>query len=150
MSLARETIRDIFVKGKSFKEYVEGMTEIYKLLFKAEYDEYKVNRNVVKRIERLLNGKALNVLVLAAEWCPDSRRNVPALARIADYISLIRLSIHEVNKGDELSTKFGLVKIPTIIIYDENWVELGRIIENPLSGSIEMDLEKILSSRFKD
>ncbi|MGB9729875.1 MAG: thioredoxin family protein, partial [Thermoprotei archaeon] len=139
-----------FVKGKSFKEYVEGMTEIYKLLFKAEYDEYKVNRNVVKRIERLLNGKALNVLVLAAEWCPDSRRNVPALARIADYISLIRLSIHEVNKGDELSTKFGLVKIPTIIIYDENWVELGRIIENPLSGSIEMDLEKILSSRFKD
>ena len=150
MSLTTETIRDVFMRGKNFKEYVEGMAEIYKLLFKAAYDEYKVNKNVVKRIEKLLNGKTLNILVLAAEWCPDSRRNVPALARIADHISLIHLSIHEVNKGDELSTKFGLVKIPTIIIYDENWVELGRIIENPLSGSVEMDLEKILSSSSKN
>ncbi|MEM3714997.1 MAG: thioredoxin family protein [Nitrososphaeria archaeon] len=138
------------MRGKNFKKYVEDMSEIYKLLFKAAYDEYKINKKVVRHIEKLLNGRMVNILVLAAEWCPDSRRNVPALVRIADHLGLIRLSIHEVNKGDELSTKFGLVKIPTMIIYDENWTELGRIIENPSTGSIEMDLEKIVSLRFKD
>lgn len=147
MSLDIKTIRDVFEKGKSFGEYLEGMGEIYRLLFKASYDEYKVNKDVVERIRRALNNRMLNVLVLSAEWCPDSRRNVPALAKIAEHVKSLRLSIHEVDKGDALSTMFGLVKLPTIIVYDENWVELGRIIENPVTGSVELDLEKIISGR---
>jgi thiol-disulfide isomerase/thioredoxin len=144
MTLNKEMIESVFKRGKSFNEYVSGMSEIYRLLFKVSYDEYNVDWDSVKCIKQFLNNRVLNVIVLAAEWCPDSRQNVPALAKVAESIGTVRLSIHEVNKGDELSTKFGLIRIPTIIFYDENWNELGRIVESPLTGSIERDLEKIL------
>lgn len=147
MTLSKEIIKSVFESGKSFDEYISNMSEIYRLLFKASYDEYNVDKNIIKNIKQVLNNKVLNVLVLAAEWCPDSRQNVPALAKIAESIKSIRISIHEVNKGDELSTKFGLIKIPTIIFYDEDWNELGRIIENPSTGSIERDLEQILRAK---
>ncbi len=144
----KEVIKSVFESGKSFKEYIDGMSEIYGLLFKASYEEYTINKSAIERVKSLLANKSLNILVLSAEWCPDSRRNVPALAKIVENIESIKLSIHEVNKGDELSTKFGLVKIPTIIIYDKNWTELGRIVENPSTGSIEQDLEQILSKVY--
>lgn len=45
----------------------------------------------------------------------------------------------------ELAKKFNVMRIPTIIVFDEKHVELGRIIENPSKfNTLEEELIYVL------
>jgi len=39
--------------------------------------------------------------------------------------------ILDVKKNMELARKFDVKHIPTVIIFNESYIELGRIVENP-------------------
>ncbi|MEP7200420.1 MAG: FAD-dependent oxidoreductase [Chloroflexota bacterium] len=103
------------------------------------HDAYKPNLELLKQMrERLPHAR---VVTISASWCPDCRRNVPRLARIAEHLPDWQFEIYP-REDEERARALNIKAIPTVIIYADG-KEIGRIVENPAFGSLEADLWEI-------
>lgn len=83
------------------------------------------------------------IIVISTYWCPDCKRNVSRMARIAELLPDWEFEIFS-RDTDTIPEELGFIKIiPTFIIRDSAGKEFGRIIENPKFSSLEEDLVKI-------
>lgn len=115
--------------------------------FKAEYPIYKTDEAIMKDLAGKLAG--VEITVVMATWCSDSREWVPRFYKIMDeldfaYKNLTLISVDRSKKAsgthvDELKIEL----VPTFIFY-RNKTELGRIIEVP-GDLMEKEILKILS-----
>ncbi len=119
-------------------------SEPFKQWAQKEYDDYQVD-NVALDSVKLPEFKLVIVL---GTWCPDSRREVPRMFKILDYLHYPSGSVEiycvDRNKtaGDYDIKDLNIVRIPTFIFY-VNGQEKGRIIESP-NKSLEQDMIDIL------
>lgn len=114
--------------------------------FKAEYPIYKAEEATMKQLAEHLNG--VEVTVVMATWCSDSREWVPRFYKIMDELdfafkNLTLICVDRSKKApgtivDELKIEL----VPTFIFY-RNKTELGRIIEVP-GDLMEKEILKIL------
>ena len=110
--------------------------------FTHMYTSYEPDMAILKQINAVL--PTAHVVVVSEYWCGDSRRLVPRMARIAE---LLPGWTFESKPWDSTARAKPLQAraIPTFIIFSGD-EELGRIVENPLHGSIEADLLDIASA----
>lgn len=117
--------------------------------FESIYDMYDVDSvNADKFADKL---KDDDIMIVMGTWCSDSRREVPRLYKILDYlkypadkIKLIMVDRDKNALGDEIKD-LNIKLVPTIIFYNGNR-ELGRIAESP-KESLEKDILKIVESK---
>lgn len=113
--------------------------------FLRNYESYEPDLPTVERIGQAL--PEAHVVVVSATWCPDCRRNVPRLAKIADHLPGWQFEVYA-REDEETASRYGIRAIPTFIVLDPaSGRELGRIIENPAHGSVEADLASIAERR---
>lgn len=125
-------MRNIYAKGINFSSFLElasGEDRDITLRFleKTELKDELVDR--IKAIDR-----DIKVLVLGEIWCPDCRINMPAMEIINRLNPRIDFRIIP-REGNEMDFEGymvdGKVKIPTFIIMDKDYKELGHILERP-------------------
>ena len=117
-------------------EYIKS-EDVYQQNFSA----YSPDLTTVERIKEAM--PRARVVVIAAAWCPDCRRNVPKIARISELLPDWDFTVH--SRESDAARELGVMAIPTIALFDpETDQELGRIVENPRSDSIERDLLEIV------
>lgn len=110
--------------------------------FQRMYERYTPDAKLVEEI-RSLQPEA-RVVVITATWCPDCRRNVPRWARITEQLPGWQNEVYP-REDEERAQKLGVRAIPTFILYDpKTGEEMGRIVENPVLGSLEADTLNIL------
>jgi hypothetical protein len=115
--------------------------------FKAEYPLYHADRATMNELAGKLKG--VNVTVVMATWCGDSKEWVPRFYKIMDeldfaYKDLTLICVDRSKKApgtnvDDLKIEL----VPTFIFYRNNY-ELGRIVETP-ADLMEKEILKILS-----
>ena len=113
--------------------------------FETNYWKYETNN----LFDPLLF-KDIEIYILFATWCHDSKREVPRLLRFLNKLDVSEDQIHLIglnlmkndlqNRGQDFKIK----KTPTFILLRNN-KEIGRIVEKP-EISLESDLLKILRS----
>lgn len=91
----------------------------------------------------------VDITVVFATWCGDSRREVPRLLRSIEQSNNRNLNIRLIGLGSDfepldLVQERHIINVPTIIV-ERNGVEIGRIVETPASEHVEQDLADILS-----
>ena len=107
------------------------------------YERYQPAVFKLRQIEHLK--PTAHVVVCSRFYCSDSARNVPPLARIAEHLPGWTWEIFDADADSPRSARLAVKGIPTIIVYDrDGGDELGRIAENPISGSLEHDLLQIV------
>lgn len=119
----------------------------FKKWFDEEYNSYEIEQNKLVGIENL---KDYSIEIFLGTWCPDSRREVPRLLKILDQEKFPASQLHLIavnhkkksNNGEEVGKNVSYV--PTIIVYDKNKKEVGRIVESPVSAYLEEDLAQIV------
>jgi thiol-disulfide isomerase/thioredoxin len=134
--------------GKDPFDYInEVKIERSKQAMKRRLQEYTPNANSIDRLENI--DQKHHLIVFSAEWCGDCVAYVPALAKSLAIAknNMIQAKVidHDIylDMGDEM----GVGKLPTIIVFDKNWKELGRFIETPKKyGTVEEELCAILDS----
>jgi hypothetical protein len=120
--------------------YIEADEDFYAL-----YEAYSPVVAVLMRINAAL--PAAYVLVASRRSCSDCLRNVPPMARIAEHLTGWTWDIYNDKDQPERSASLAIRAVPTFIVYDrQGGRELGRIIENPASGSLETDLLHIVQA----
>jgi len=88
------------------------------------------------------------IIIILGTWCSDSRREVPRVVKILDFINfpkdkLFFIAVDRNIKGlydeiDGLEIKY----VPTVIVY-EGGKEIGHIIENP-TVTLEKDFIEVV------
>ena len=112
------------------------------------YDDYQINSEAINKLLEIKKDN-LTIKIIMGTWCPDSRREVPELMRIADIwgfplskITFIGVD-HDKKSSVEDYNSLNIERVPTFIFYKNN-IEAGRIIENPVT-SLEQDMVNILT-----
>jgi len=120
----------------------------FKKWYQQEYNTYEVEKPKLAGLKNLQN---YTIEVFIGTWCPDSRRELPRLYKILDDIKfpenkLTTFAVDRQKKslnGEEIGKN--ITHVPTIIVYDKNKKEVGRIVESPVSGYLEEDLAQIVN-----
>ena len=121
--------------------------------FVPSYDSYHVDSSVATQLKQYISNKTF-VLFLGT-WCGDSKREVPRLYKIFDFIGmqpeqvkLVMVSNHDsVYKQSPTHEEQGknILRVPTLLVL-ENGNEINRFVEYPVE-SLEKDLLHMLSRK---
>lgn len=118
----------------------------YSWWFNSETENYEVDTALVLPIKDKIQN--YDITIIMGTWCSDSRREVPRLIKILNYLyyDVSKIKIINVNRaksgGDVDIKEYDVKLIPTIIFYKDG-EEKGRIEEAP-KLMLENDLAEII------
>lgn len=132
---------------------LKGDTDDQKLfetvpVWRSLMESYQPDLNAVAAIKSIQPETTITVAL--ATWCSDSKQHVPRLLKALDAAGNRRLQIkligiaREFREPVEPIKRLNIVHVPTVIV-ERNGVEIGRIVENPTSKTMEEDLAAILN-----
>ena len=109
----------------------------------ALYEAFTPDADLVEQIAR--RQPTAHVVIAARRACKDCIRNIPRMTRIAESLPGWTWDLFE-DSDFARKDAYGIMRVPTFIIHDpESGSEIGRIIENPRSGSLAQELLEIVS-----
>ncbi len=134
--------------GKDPFDYInEAKSEKSRQAMKRRLTEYRPNRDSVHKLERL--DQKHHLIVFSGEGCGDCVAYVPGLAKTLNMSmnNMIQARVVDYDNHRDMAEEMNVRKIPTIIVYDKNWKEIGRFIEAPRKyGTVEEEICAILDS----
>jgi len=134
--------------GKDVFDYINDVKiERSKHAMKKRMQEYTPNSNSIDRLQNI--DQKFHLIVFSAGWCGDCVAYVPALAKSLALAKNNMVQARVVDSDDhrDMADEMNVRKLPTIIVFDKNWREIGRFIESPRKyGTVEEELCAILDS----
>jgi thiol-disulfide isomerase/thioredoxin len=134
--------------GKDVFDYINDVKiERSKHAMKKRLQEYTPNPNSIDRLENI--DQKFHLIVFSAEWCGDCVAYVPALAKSLAIAknAMVQARVVDSDNYRDMADEMNVRKLPTIIVFDKNWREIGRFIESPRKyGTVEEELCAILDS----
>ena len=135
--------------GKDLFDYIkEVKLEKSRHSMKRRFQEYVPNRISVDRLQRIDQKHYL--IIFSAEWCSDCVAYVPDLAKalMRAQNNMLSAKVVDYDAYRDIAEEFLVQAVPTIIVFDKKWKELGRFVESPRRyGTIEEELCGILDSK---
>jgi thiol-disulfide isomerase/thioredoxin len=119
-------------------------------IFMSEYEHYIPEKSLVRKIKSIYKKNNIEVVTVFAEWCHDSKEQVPHFYKLMDKAGFSKektkiIAVDRTKNAQIVNiSDLNILKVPTFIIYSEN-IEIGRIIETP-EHTLELDLLNILKS----
>ena len=139
-----EDIRTDKISKKPFEYITQSLEGEEKEKFLENYNTGTVDQDIVTKICEIAENNLKNglIVIYSAGYCIDCQRNVPPLALISQICKHLDIVVRSIKRDSEkkwvdLPPEFKAVnieKIPTVIVFEGNGKELGRIIENPDNG----------------
>lgn len=112
----------------------------------AEYFHYEPDIEILDKIKGNLD--SLDITIVLATWCHDSREQVPRFLHVLDSLNfeqgkltMIAVDRQKTTEKSDIS-ELDIQRVPTFIFY-RNENEIGRIIETP-HKTLEWDFLRIL------
>ena len=114
-----------------------------------KYDAYAANMESIAYLKQAFAAnEGLNILVVFATWCGDSKAHVPDFYKVADLAGIVNVKYLAVNRKKNAGaidmSAMDIQRVPTFIVYIGD-LEVGRIIESPMH-SLEADLVFIVET----
>ncbi|MBW3671633.1 MAG: thioredoxin family protein [Acidobacteria bacterium] len=116
--------------------------------WRARMTSYKAGSDHIAALRAI--DHPVDLSVVFATWCGDSRREVPRLLKAIEEadnpnlrVSLIGID-SEFQKPLDVIHEQRIINVPTVIV-ERDGEEIGRIVETPALATMEADLTAILS-----
>jgi hypothetical protein len=78
-------------------------------------------------------GRKVKILVITEDWCPDSLRTIPSVARLVDGLPDVEMRVFLRDDSPDVMDQYlkrGQFRaIPVFAVFDEEMNEVGRMIE---------------------
>jgi thiol-disulfide isomerase/thioredoxin len=153
MDVNLEEIRN---RTLTVKAYLNGIEQRFLEKFLSRKETYTLEENAKREIKQ--HTKNQMILAFSAHWCKDCATSIPVLYLLAETTG-IEVRVFGGIKSDPLSHSrkwrippspkemetFKIEKIPTIIVFDEQGHEMGRLVENPrIMPTLEQEIWEIM------
>lgn len=126
------SLQQLFEKGVSFDVFAPDDHDVNMEKLLEIYNEVEIDKELFNKIKSI--NKPIYILAFAELWCPDCIINLPALKKINDInpnIVFGILSKEDNEKYIESRKIDAKPKIPTFIILNDKFEEIGTFVENP-------------------
>ncbi len=124
--------QQLFELGMSFEVFAPSNPDANMEKLLEIYHGIELEEELISKIQSIDN--KIHVLVFAELWCPDCIINLPAIKKISDINSNITFSILDREGNEKYMENYkisGKPKIPTFIILNDKFEEIGSFIEYP-------------------
>ena len=135
--------------GKDLFDYInEVKVQKSRQAMKRRLQEYVPNAVSVDKLERV--DEKFYLIVFSTDWCSDCVAYVPGLAKtlVVAKNNMLMARVVDYDGYKDMAEEFNVRAIPTIIVFDKAWKEIGRFVETPRKfGTVEEELCAILDSK---
>jgi thiol-disulfide isomerase/thioredoxin len=112
-----------------------------KQTMKRRVQEYQPKPDIVEKFSTV--DSRLFMVVFSAERNGECRAQIPSLAKllIETNNSNILAKVVDFDENRDIAEEMRVLRIPTIVIHDKSWREIGRYVEKPQhGGTLEEEL----------
>ncbi|MDP2859843.1 MAG: thioredoxin family protein [Bacillota bacterium] len=115
-----------YYSGLTLDEFLKGMADQDRAAFVRSQEASEKMAQAPER-QREMSGSSIHLYAAAEAWCIDTKVNLPVATALAKVAGNIDLRCHT----REASRDLGVERIPTFILYDADFLEIGRWVERP-------------------
>lgn len=126
------TFEELFDCGVNYETYVGTGTKEERARIPKNYSRVNFEDSLSEKIAGI--SKKVNFLCVGEIWCPDCQLNLGVIKKMCELNPQMEISVITRGRGQKfLSEALELeeVKIPTVVILDENYEKIGVFLEQP-------------------
>ncbi len=139
-------LRNVIGPHPNLGDYINNIkNQTVKGTVKKRVQEYQPNRVVIEKFSSLTD--RFFFVVFATEWNAECRAQLPNLAKVfvAANNAALNIKVIDFDENRDIADELRVLRIPTIIVHDRTWREIGRFIEKPQhGGTLEEELWQII------
>lgn len=140
-------LRNVIGPHPNLWDYVNTIKNpTVKQTIKKRVQEYQPKADIIDNFSAVIDRYFL--VVFATEWNAECRAQLPNLMKVfaAANNAAINIKVIDFDENRDIADEMNVLRIPTIIVHDKAWKEIGRFIEKPqMGGTLEEELWKIMS-----
>jgi len=140
-------LRNVIGPHPNLWDYVNAIKNpTVKQTIKKRVQEYQPKADIIAKLSAVTDRYFL--VVFATEWNAECRTQLPNLMKVlsAANNAAINIKVIDFDENRDIADEMGVLRIPTIIVHDRTWREIGRFIEKPqMGGTLEEDLWRIMN-----
>lgn len=118
-----------FMLGLPFSDYLDKMTDARREGFWASYQAVKLSSDDL--LDLAIIDAPLFAAAFSEDWCGDCQVNLPVMAKLAEAAPHWELRCFSKEAHADLAKELQIERIPTLVILNSNFQEVGRWIERP-------------------
>ena len=139
-------LRNVIGPHPNLADYINNIKNpTVKSTIKKRVAEYQPNPDVVHKLSSLTDRYFL--VIFATEWNTECRAQLPNLAKIfsAARNAALNIKVIDFDENRDIADEMRVLRIPTIIVHDRSWREIGRFVEKTKNlGTLEEELWEII------
>lgn len=144
-------LRNVIGPHPNLWDYINSIkNQSVKQTIKKRILEYQPKPDVVDKFSSIIDRYFF--VVFATEWNAECRAQLPYLAKlfIVAKNPALNVKVIEFEENRDIADEMRVLRIPTVIIHDRGWREIGRFVEKPQQlGTIEEELWAIIDKHAK-
>ena len=139
-------LRNVIGPHPNLWDYVNTIkNSTVKQTIKKRIQEYQPKAETIDKFSSLTDRYFF--VVFATEWNAECRAQLPNLAKlfIAVNNAALNIKVIDFDENRDIADEMNVLRIPTIIVHDRAWREIGRFVEKPQrGGTLEEELWEII------
>jgi len=139
-------LRNVIGPHPNLWDYINSIKNpTVKQTIKKRIQEYQPKTDIIDKFSSITDRYFF--VVFATEWNAECRAQLPNLAKvfIAAKNAALNIKVIDFDENRDIADEMNVLRIPTIIIHDRAWRELGRFVEKSQhSGTLEEELWEII------
>ena len=112
---------------------------------KKRIQEYQPDERIIDKFSSLTDRYFF--VVFATEWNAECRAQLPNLAKVflATKNAALNIKVIDFDENRDIADELNVLRIPTVIVHNRGWREIGRFVERPkYGGTLEEELWTIV------
>lgn len=144
-------LRNVIGPHPNLWDYVNSIKNpTVKQTMKKRIQEYQPKVEVIDKFSSLTDRYFF--VVFATEWNAECRAQLPNLAKlfVVAKNAALNIKVIDFDENRDIADEMRVLRIPTIIVHDRAWREIGRFIEKPQrGGTLEEELWELIEKHVQ-
>ena len=139
-------LRNVIGPHPNLTDYINSIKNPnVKQIIKKRIQEYPPNDRIIEKFSGLTDRYFF--VVFATEYNGECRAQLPNLAKVfmAAKNAALNVKVIEFDENRDIADELRVLRIPTVIVHNRAWREIGRFVEKPkYGGTLEEELWTII------
>jgi len=139
-------LRNVIGPHPNLWDYIQNVKNpTVKQTIKKRIQEYQPDSRIVEKFSSITDRYFF--VVFATEWNAECRAQLPCLAKlfVEANNAALNIKVIDFDENRDIADELNVLRIPTVIVHNRAWREIGRFVEKPrYGGTLEEELWSIV------